>query len=197
MIAGSHRHLRTLAPPSAATPFPRLVPIPAPPHRPARRGGVDTKPRCPQPASISFISLRLRTLDLSCTFFSRLDPLFSIACALFDLNTRGGIPSHASVSVPSVPLWQTQFCRPFVFMVLRIAFPASPSVSQSSALPPGCVPPLPPLPPLSPTSLAHSFAKTPGCSAQRRPPWKPQPCKGVVCPPAHAIRMGFARRDNP
>jgi hypothetical protein len=89
--------------------------------------------------------------------------LFSIACALFDQNTRGGIPSHASVrtiSVASVSRWQTQFCRPFVFMVLRIAFPASPFLSQSSALPPGvgvrhslCSSPLPPLLPRLPVAL--------------------------------------------
>jgi hypothetical protein len=34
----------------------------------------------------------LRTLKLSCSFFSDSDPLFSIACALFDKNTGGGIP---------------------------------------------------------------------------------------------------------
>jgi len=32
------------------------------------------------------------------------------------------------------------FCQPFVFMVLRIAFPATPFPSQTSALPPGVYP---------------------------------------------------------
>jgi len=50
-------------------------------------------------SSISFTSLRLRTLvypeprrDFSLRFFSHADPLFSITCALFLQNTRGGIP---------------------------------------------------------------------------------------------------------
>src|SRR5436309_2556798 len=38
------------------------------------------------------------------------------------------------------PYQQTRFCSPFVFMVLRIAFPAKPFVSHISALPPGCTP---------------------------------------------------------
>jgi hypothetical protein len=163
MIAGSQRHLRMLAQPAAVTPSPLLVPVSAPPHHPWCRTGVDTEPPSPQPASISFISLRLRTLARSCTFSSRSDPLFSIACALFDQNTRGGIPSHASVrptSVASVSRWHTQSCRPFVFMVLRIAFPASPLFSKSSALPRGVgvrsspLPDLPPLPPSPPLSIS-------------------------------------------
>src|SRR5579859_7128418 len=114
MIAGSQRHSSKVTQSSSSTPSPLLVPVSAPPHRPWRRAGVDIEPPSPQPASISFISLRLRTLDLSCAFFSRLDPLFSIACALFDQNTRGGIPSHASVrtiSVSSMSLWQNQSYR--------------------------------------------------------------------------------------
>src|SRR5579859_1399348 len=99
MIAGSQRHSSKVAPPSPATLSPRLGPIPAP----VRRSIATFDPRCPQPASISFISLRLRTLDLSCTFFPRLDPLFSIACALFDQNTRGGIP-HSDFHQSQAPL---------------------------------------------------------------------------------------------
>jgi hypothetical protein len=51
-------------------------------------------------------------------------------------NTRdGGLLRHQS-------LLQIQFCPPFVFMVLRIAFPATRLFSQSSALPRGVgVPP--------------------------------------------------------
>jgi hypothetical protein len=41
---------------------------------------------------------RLRTLKLSCASFSHRDPLFSIVCALFDKNTRGGIPLHLHAS---------------------------------------------------------------------------------------------------
>ena len=48
---------------------------------------------CPPRRLFAFNSLR--TLKLSCSFFSHSDPLFSIACALFDKNTGGGIPLAA------------------------------------------------------------------------------------------------------
>jgi hypothetical protein len=50
-------------------------------------------------SSISFTSFYLRTLELSCDSFSHSRPLFSMACALFDKNTRGGIPPR-----PAQPL---------------------------------------------------------------------------------------------
>jgi hypothetical protein len=56
---------------------------------------------------------------------------------------RNLFTSFADVSPSSRPflpppnVYPSLFCRPFVFMVLRIAFPATPLVSQSSALPPG------------------------------------------------------------
>ena len=40
----------------------------------------------------------------------------------------------------SNPISEFPFCRPFVFMVLRIAFPATPLYSKTSALPPRCAP---------------------------------------------------------
>jgi len=40
----------------------------------------------------AFVFSHLRTLYLSCRSFSHSDRLFSIACALFDKNTRGAIP---------------------------------------------------------------------------------------------------------
>jgi hypothetical protein len=205
MIAGSKRHLRMLAQPPAATPSPRLSPICAP----LRRSIATCEPPSPQPASISFVSLRLRTLARSCTFSSRSDPLFSIACALFDQNTRGGIPSHASVrpiSASSVSLRQSQPCRPFVFMVLRIAFPASPFVSQSSALPPGVgipsspLPHLPPLPPLpaSPVTTfrintCKSVSKQRTLTAFRMNTYEKRGGGGVMIPPPTCI-TGLQRR---
>jgi hypothetical protein len=46
-------------------------------------------------SSISFISLRLPALKLSCLSFSCPHPLFSIVCGLFYENTGGGIPLPA------------------------------------------------------------------------------------------------------
>src|SRR5229473_3544695 len=43
-------------------------------------------------SSISFLSFRLRTLNLSLRSFFDSRPLFSITSALFSQNTRGGIP---------------------------------------------------------------------------------------------------------
>jgi len=51
-------------------------------------------------------------------------------------NTGGGCISDISI-VASRPVL-APFCRPFIFMVLRIAFPATPFISQPSELPPVC-----------------------------------------------------------
>src|SRR5260370_1793550 len=61
-----------------------------------------------------FVFNRLRTLYLSCGSFSRSDRLFSIACALFDKNTGGGIPPssplpHLRPLLPSHPLSVSTF----------------------------------------------------------------------------------------
>jgi hypothetical protein len=40
----------------------------------------------------------LRTLDLSCSFFRPSRPFFSIGCALFDKNTRGGGTPFSALS---------------------------------------------------------------------------------------------------
>ena len=87
-------------------------------------------------SSISFTSFRMRTLKLSCSFFPDCRPLFSIASALFDKNTRGGIlfpilTSHrsrvtnhvrrapkaqkrVSLSPFAATLTHSLFCNPFV-----------------------------------------------------------------------------------
>jgi hypothetical protein len=49
-------------------------------------------------SSISFLSFRLRTLDLSLRSFSHPDPLFSTTSALFLQNTRGGGYPNSSAS---------------------------------------------------------------------------------------------------
>jgi hypothetical protein len=46
----------------------------------------------------SFVFNSLRTLNVSCSSFSHFNRLFSIACALFDKNTGGGIPLQDFVS---------------------------------------------------------------------------------------------------
>ena len=61
-----------------------------------------------------FVFNGLRTLYLSCGSFSRSDRLFSIACALFDKNTGGGIPPsspapHLRPLLPSHPLSVSTF----------------------------------------------------------------------------------------
>jgi hypothetical protein len=48
--------------------------------------------------------------------------------------------SFARNPTASNPISKFPCCRPFVFMVLRIAFPAGPLYSKTSALPPGCAP---------------------------------------------------------
>jgi len=48
--------------------------------------------------------------------------------------------SFARSPIASNPISKFPFCRPFVFMVLRIAFPANPLYSKTSALPPRCAP---------------------------------------------------------
>jgi len=50
--------------------------------------------------------------------------------------------SFARRPTASNPISKFPCCRPFVFMVLRIAFPANPLYSKTSSLPPG-VPPKP------------------------------------------------------
>src|ERR1700730_15239719 len=54
-----------------------------------------------------FVFNGLRTLKLSCVSFPHSDPLFSIACALFDKNTGGGIPGVCSLYTVSVSLSHT------------------------------------------------------------------------------------------
>ena len=61
-----------------------------------------------------FVFNGLRTLYLSCGSFSSPDRLFSIACALFDKNTGGGIPPssplpHLRPLLPSHPLSVSTF----------------------------------------------------------------------------------------
>src|ERR1700694_1966779 len=85
---------------------------------------------------ISSTSFSLRTLELSCSSFPGSRPLFSIASALFDKNTRGGIPfpilassrsrvtnhvrraseaqKRAPVSPFAATLTHSLFCNPFV-----------------------------------------------------------------------------------
>src|ERR1700680_2597803 len=46
-------------------------------------------------SSISFSSFRLRTLKLSCSFFSDSRRFFSITSALIDKNTGRGIQHHS------------------------------------------------------------------------------------------------------
>jgi hypothetical protein len=65
--------------------------------------------RASSASRISFTSFYLRTLKLSCSSFSRSDPLFSIVCALFDKNTRGGIPLFHSRVTRRAPLALTPF----------------------------------------------------------------------------------------
>jgi hypothetical protein len=96
------------------------------------------------PASLSrysFPSIVLRTLFLSCRSFPNSNPLFSTVCRLFSQNTGGmGTCASAVHKSQATNHESRRFCWPFVFMVLQIAFPASPFLSQSSALPPGVTP---------------------------------------------------------
>jgi hypothetical protein len=68
--------------------------------------------------------------------------MFSTACALFSQNTRGGdILQHR---YPPPTSHRSRFCPPFVFIALRIAFPAN-SNSHPSESPQG-------------VTLQHSFS---------------------------------------
>jgi hypothetical protein len=75
------------------------------PERLVRRIAQPSSPgRSPQPSDPRydcsprrpFVFSGLRTLFLFCRSFSHTDPLFPIACALFDRNTGGGIPPPGS-----------------------------------------------------------------------------------------------------
>src|SRR6266853_3634864 len=50
------------------------------------------------------------------------------------------LSAEHSSSHPAQRSAPNPICSPFVFMVLQIAFPPSPFLSQTSALPPGCTP---------------------------------------------------------
>ena len=84
----------------------------------------------------------------ACGLFFSLAALFQTPILCFQSfadslrKTPGGMGSCASAVHESQATnhESRKFCRPFVFMVLQIAFPASSFVSQSSALPPGCHP---------------------------------------------------------
>src|ERR1700756_4645481 len=113
-------------------------------------------------SSMSFPSKSLRALECSLSSFSSSPLLFSMVCTLFFQNTGGGVPASrlpfeisniqflfyryclpSSYSIgPELSSFTTgsQFCAPFVFIMLRIAFPASPFFSQPSELPGGVTP---------------------------------------------------------
>src|SRR6267154_2606955 len=88
-------------------------------------------------------------LSMACALFFSLAPLFCIPILCFQsladssCKTPGvwGSSSPCHSRVTSHKSRVVQLCAPFVFMVLQIAFPASPFLSQSSELPPGCHPP--------------------------------------------------------
>lgn len=112
-------------PPAHLTPFPAVTPSPT---------------AFSDPPSLVTLSDRetvkrrrlnsLRTLKLSCANFSHRHPLFSIACALFDKNTRGGVctDSHA-------PRITGHESRPTGLRVSRITSHESPVTSHLCALP--------------------------------------------------------------
>src|SRR5258707_10328560 len=83
-----------------------------------------------------FVFNRLRTLYLSCRSFCDSCPLFSITSALFDKNTRGGIPALPSASTALIiPTGSKGFNGPWV------RFPSSPLPHLRPLLrsPPFCV----------------------------------------------------------
>ena len=83
-------------------------------------------------------TLSFHTLANSLSSRKTSTPLQSSKSELFLQNAGGGCISDILI-VASRPMF-APFCRPFVFMVLRIAFPATPFISQPSELPPGCAP---------------------------------------------------------
>ena len=94
------------------------------------------------PAKRLFIFNSLRTLFLSCASFPHSNHLFSIACALFDKNTRGGVPLQALLTKLTAPfgpasLWQIEFLSFLVFIVLQISFPATHFLSYPYKTPGG------------------------------------------------------------
>jgi hypothetical protein len=113
-------------------------------------------------SSISFTSFRLRTLFRSLRSFSHPHPLFSMTSVLFLQNTRGGGYLHKSPlwnqqlrasffalscncfnwlllgpENSDIQTFRRAFCSPFVFILLRIPFPASPFFSHPCKTPRG------------------------------------------------------------
>ena len=90
----------------------------------------------PRARKLPFVFNRLRTLYLSCRSFCDSCPLFSITSALFDKNTRGGIPALPSASTALIiPTGSKGFNGPWV------RFPSSPLPHLRPLLrsPPFCV----------------------------------------------------------
>ncbi len=83
--------------------------------------------RCTEAQKCRFLSPLAATLTHS--LFRK-----SFACHSYE-NTRDGVPLRSRPPTTHCPL--PTFCRPFVFIFLRIAFPATPLFSQPSALPRG------------------------------------------------------------
>ena len=86
--------------------------------------------------SISFPFYPLRTLNLSCSFFHLSSRLFSITCALFDKNSRGGIPPRdfARHAAPSpAPQAQKSLSASPVFATLAHSLSRNPFACHSYA----------------------------------------------------------------
>src|SRR6267154_5938037 len=91
-----------------------------------------------------FLSLQwlAHSFSLLPLFFASPSFVFNRLQTLFAKHRGVWVPACRAVHESQATNHESRrFCLPFVFMVLQIAFPASPFLSQSSALPPRVSPP--------------------------------------------------------
>jgi len=114
---------------------------------------------------------------------TNLTPFLRCACSLLPLflRVRPFVFNSLQPLLPKTGGWgylaqlvfdvcaaMLNFCQPFVFMVLQIAFPATPFLSQTSALPPGVYPSRSKFPNQESSRRSSAFSALPAAGGAQR-----------------------------
>jgi hypothetical protein len=123
---------------------PRTQRLTTMPSRTSRTRLVEIFPSNAFSSSIPFNFFRLPTLDLSCSFFRRSHPLFSMLCTLFDKNTRVAYPPQGTATLSRVPKAQKRppvspFPASLTHSLSRISFACHSYANTRDVCPPAAL----------------------------------------------------------